>query len=105
MDCVATIASSGLDVFAHNVETVERLQGVVRDRRAGWAQSLAVLRGAKERGVRLTKTSLMLGCGEEKEEVGGEGRGREGVAEGVCVGVGAGEVMGGGQEGREGCIH
>jgi lipoic acid synthetase len=35
-------------VFAHNVETVPRLQSVVRDRRANWEQSIAVLRAAKE---------------------------------------------------------
>ncbi len=81
------MATSGLDVFAHNMETVERLQGVVRDRRANWKQSLAVLRHAKEVGFSyvdvqegqegqarkkkgvLTKTSLMLGLGETREEV------------------------------------
>jgi lipoic acid synthetase len=63
------VTRSGLDVFAHNVETVERLQGSVRDRRAGWAQSLGVLTAAKEYGARLTKTSLMLGCGETPDEV------------------------------------
>ena len=65
------MAGSGLDVFAHNVETVERLQSVVRDRRANWVQSLRVLKAAKEHGVRVTKTSIMLGCGEDKEEVRG----------------------------------
>ena len=63
-----TVATAGLDVFAHNVETVPRLQHAVRDRRANWAQSLRVLRTAKEH-VGLTKTSLMLGCGESREEV------------------------------------
>ncbi|KAI7838168.1 hypothetical protein COHA_008016 [Chlorella ohadii] len=68
-ECVDLVARSGLDVFAHNVETVERLQGVVRDRRANWAQSLGVLVAAKEAGVRVTKTSIMLGCGETPDEV------------------------------------
>lgn len=45
---------SGLDVYAHNIETVERLQGAVRDRRAGWSQSLGVLRAAKEAGARVS---------------------------------------------------
>lgn len=69
-DC-ATVACSGVDVFAHNVETVERLQGEVRDRRANWHQSLSVLRHAKEAGPPglVTKTSLMLGLGETKEDV------------------------------------
>ena len=35
--------TGGMDVFAHNVETVERLNSKVRDRRAGYKQSLAVL--------------------------------------------------------------
>jgi len=67
--CVQQVATSGLDVFAHNVETVQRLQSVVRDRRANWQQSLRVLAGAKDAGVGITKTSIMLGCGERKEEV------------------------------------
>lgn len=53
---------------------MERLQPVVRDRRANWRQSLSVLRAAKEvasrHGRRLvTKTSLMLGVGERPEEI------------------------------------
>lgn len=44
---VRMLASSGLDVFAHNVETVERLQRRVRDPRANYMQSLSVLRAAK----------------------------------------------------------
>ncbi len=46
-----------------------RLQGVVRDRRANWAQSIAALRAAKAAGARVTKTSIMLGCGEAPAEV------------------------------------
>lgn len=68
-DCVNQIVDSGLDVFAHNIETVERLQGAVRDRRAGWEQSMKVLRLAKEMGARVTKSSIMLGCGESPDEV------------------------------------
>ena len=52
------------EVLAHNIETVRRLQRKVRDRRAGYDQSLAILRHTKESGkVRYTKTSLMLGLG------------------------------------------
>ena len=51
------------------VAQVERLQGVVRDRRANWGQSLATLRAAKAAGARVTKTSIMLGCGEQPNEV------------------------------------
>jgi len=42
---------------------------VVRDRRANWVQSLGVLKAAKELGAKVTKTSIMLGCGETREEV------------------------------------
>ena len=65
---VERLADSGLDVYAHNVETVERLQSYVRDRRAGYHQSLRTLEHAKKSGV-YTKTSLMLGLGETKDEV------------------------------------
>ena len=54
-----------LDVFAHNVETVERLTPFVRDPRAKYRQSLQVLKAAKEINPDLvTKTSIMLGLGE-----------------------------------------
>jgi lipoic acid synthetase len=58
------------EVLAHNLETVERLHPSVRDRRAKYAQSLAVLAHAKQSGkVKYTKTSLMLGLGETEAEV------------------------------------
>ena len=58
------------DVFAHNMETVRRLTPKVRDRRASYVQSLQVLDFVKEKNPQIfTKTSLMLGLGEEKEEV------------------------------------
>lgn len=68
--CVETVALSGLDVFAHNVETVERLQWLVRDPRANYNQSIGVLVKAKKYNPKvITKTSLMLGLGEKDEEV------------------------------------
>ncbi|KAI0034296.1 mitochondrial Lipoyl synthase [Vararia minispora EC-137] len=69
MDHVAVVANSGLDVYAHNVETVEALTPFVRDRRATFRQSLKVLQRAKAEGVRVTKTSMMLGVGETEEQV------------------------------------
>jgi len=73
---VERVATSGLDVYAHNVETVERLQGRVRDPRANYKQSLEVLRRAKKNLTEtfpdrygITKTSIMLGFGESDEEV------------------------------------
>ncbi|XP_043510522.1 lipoyl synthase, mitochondrial isoform X3 [Frieseomelitta varia] len=69
-NCVATIVNSNLDVFAHNIETVERLTPFVRDRRAQYRQSLKVLKTAKEYKPELiTKSSIMLGLGETDEEI------------------------------------
>ncbi|KAG9027839.1 hypothetical protein FRB95_007349 [Tulasnella sp. JGI-2019a] len=66
---VEIVARSGLDVYAHNVETVEALTPFVRDRRANFRQSLKVLEWAKEAGVKVTKTSIMLGVGENEDQV------------------------------------
>ncbi|CAE6349082.1 unnamed protein product [Rhizoctonia solani] len=69
LSCVEQVARSGLDVYAHNVETVEALTPFVRDRRAKFHQSLAVLAHAKKSGVKITKTSIMLGVGETDEQL------------------------------------
>jgi lipoic acid synthetase len=67
---VRTVVATPLDVYAHNVETVERLSDRVRDPRAGYRQSLAILKEAKRgRPKFLTKSSLMLGLGETDEEI------------------------------------
>jgi lipoic acid synthetase len=67
---VETVVDSGLEVFAQNVETVRRLTHPVRDPRAGYEQTLAVLAHAKRhRPAVLTKTSLMLGLGETEGEI------------------------------------
>jgi lipoic acid synthetase len=68
-DDVRRIVEAGPDVIAHNVETVERLQWPVRDRRAGYEQSLSVLEQVAEESDVYTKTSLMLGVGEYDHEV------------------------------------
>ena len=58
------------EVLAHNLETVRRLQRSVRDLRANFDQSLAILAHAKKSGlVKFTKTSLMLGLGETDDEI------------------------------------
>ncbi len=68
--CVEEVVSAGPHVLAHNLETVERLTPSVRDARAGYRQSLELLRGAGSRHPRLvTKSSLMLGLGETRDEV------------------------------------
>ncbi|KAK5717353.1 hypothetical protein LTR15_009247 [Elasticomyces elasticus] len=68
LEMVKLVAQSGLDVYAHNMETTEELTPFVRDRRAKFRQSLAVLKAAKEAKPSLiTKTSIMLGLGETED--------------------------------------
>ena len=68
--CISKLVDVKPDVFAHNVETVERLTRRVRDPRAGYEQSLSVLEFVKKRDAsRYTKTSLMLGLGEKDSEI------------------------------------
>ena len=70
LEMVGKVARSGLDVYAHNVETVEDLTPMVRDRRATFRQSLSVLKHAKDTKEDLiTKTSIMLGLGESEEQI------------------------------------
>ena len=70
LEMVDLVAQSGLDVYAHNVETVGALTPQVRDRRATFRQSLAVLQRAKAaREGLITKTSIMLGLGETEEQL------------------------------------
>uniref|UniRef100_H3ABS5 Lipoyl synthase, mitochondrial n=1 Tax=Latimeria chalumnae TaxID=7897 RepID=H3ABS5_LATCH len=67
---VEKIALSGLDVYAHNVETVRELQRKARDPRANFDQSLSVLQHAKKvQPDLISKTSIMLGLGETDEQV------------------------------------
>ncbi|OAX83745.1 lipoyl synthase, mitochondrial [Emergomyces africanus] len=70
LEMVSLVANSGLDVYAHNVETVEALTPFVRDRRATFQQSLRVLKAAKiAKPDLITKTSLMLGLGETEAQL------------------------------------
>lgn len=69
-DLLEPLVKAKPDVFAHNIETVESQTKRVRDPRAGYRQSLDVLRLVKEIDpTRYTKSSIMLGLGEKKEEV------------------------------------
>jgi lipoic acid synthetase len=65
LDAVTTVVKPRLDVFSHNVERVKQLQGIVRDPRARYDQSLLVLKHAKvlKEGM-FTKSSIMLGLEE-----------------------------------------
>ncbi len=68
-ELVQKIVDAEPDVIAHNIETVDRLQWPVRDRRAGYEQSLSVLRQVDRESELYTKTSLMLGVGEYDHEI------------------------------------
>ena len=68
-----TLLENPPDVFAHNLETVERLSPIVRDRRASYERSLAVLDFARRAGheTLVTKSSIMVGLGETETELAG----------------------------------
>ncbi len=66
-DDLDTILDARPDILNHNLETVERLQKALRVQ-ATYRRSLFVLEYAKKRGF-VTKTGIMVGVGEEKEEI------------------------------------
>jgi len=68
-DVETTVRDGAPDVFAHNVEVVPSLQRRMRDARCSWERSVDVLKWAREAGANVTKTSLMVGCGETEDEV------------------------------------
>ncbi|MFA4989158.1 MAG: lipoyl synthase [Candidatus Omnitrophota bacterium] len=68
-EALRRVVNSGPFVLAHNLETIERLYSVIRPQ-AHYRRSLRLLAKAKEWGKGLiTKSSIMLGFGETKEEV------------------------------------
>jgi lipoic acid synthetase len=70
VDAIRTVVEARPDVIAHNIETTMFLSRKVRDPRAGYWQSLSVLRTIKKLdGSMPTKSSIMLGLGEKEEEV------------------------------------
>jgi len=70
IECLKRIVYAKPDVVGHNIETVERLSSLVRDRRANYRQSLNVLKDAKKLNPNIyTKSAMMLGLGENDEEV------------------------------------
>lgn len=69
-ELVKKVVDASPHVFGHNIETVKRLQSSVRDTRANYEQSLAVLKFVKKsRPDIFTKSSIMVGLGEKQEEV------------------------------------
>jgi len=79
LDAVDVVVGASPDVFAHNLETVPRLSRQVRVQ-ASYPRSYAILEHAKKRGA-ITKTGLMLGLGEDLDEV------REVLRETRAIGV------------------
>lgn len=71
LDALRVMAAARPEVFAHNLETVERLTPRVRDARASYRQSLKVLQEFKSLAAYdvFLKSGLMLGLGESMEEV------------------------------------
>ncbi len=67
LDALQTVVDAAPDILNHNTETVPRLYRRVRPQ-GRYAWTLQLLREAKARGMR-TKTGIMLGLGETKEEV------------------------------------
>ncbi|MBN2069318.1 MAG: lipoyl synthase [Opitutales bacterium] len=67
MDLLDIVLEAKPDILNHNMETVERLQRPVR-KTANKAHTLKVLEHAKAKGF-ITKSGLMLGIGEAKDEV------------------------------------
>ncbi|MDO8427874.1 MAG: lipoyl synthase [Candidatus Diapherotrites archaeon] len=69
-DCLDIVLNAKPDVFAHNIETVQRLQSTVRDPRANYVQSLFVLDYIKKQDSKMyTKSSIMVGLGEQDSEI------------------------------------
>lgn len=69
-DCLEKIVCAEPDVIGHNIEVVKRLQKIARDPRASYKQSLKLLHNIKVLNPKIkTKSSIMLGLGETREEV------------------------------------
>ena len=69
-DYVGVTVDAKPDVWAHNIEVVERLQRTIRDVRCSYDRSLGVLEYVKDRDPsRVTKSSIMVGIGEADDEV------------------------------------
>jgi lipoic acid synthetase len=66
-DQIQRIIEASPEVVSHNIETVEQLTRKVRIQAKYW-RSMEVLRKLKKGGMR-TKSGIMLGLGEKKEEV------------------------------------
>lgn len=70
-EAIRAVVGARPEVFAHNLETVERLSPSIRDHRAGYRRSLRVLAAAKggDGARQITKSGVMLGLGESRDEL------------------------------------
>jgi lipoic acid synthetase len=69
LESVATVIESGPDIFSHNIETVQRLYPSIRFK-SNYTTSFSLLRAAKTMEPKIfIKTGIMVGLGEEREEV------------------------------------
>src|SRR5580765_4096076 len=69
LDSIKTIIDAKPDIFSHNIETVRRLYPMIRFK-SDYTTSFGLLKAAKEMNPRIfTKTGIMVGLGEEKDEV------------------------------------
>jgi len=73
-DAIEKVIDAEPEVIGHNIETVQRLSPIIRDRRAEYSKSLSVLAkfrrfaNAKNKKI-ITKSGLMVGLGEKEDEV------------------------------------
>ena len=81
-DPLKKVLSSKPEVFAHNVEVVERLSPTMRHKRFSYKNSLQCLTEAANSGSALTKSSIMLGLGETDREI------EDCMNDLLCAGVG-----------------
>lgn len=69
LELIKIVVDAGPEIYNHNLETVRRLQKIVRPQ-AGYDRSLQVLQSVKELNPNLyTKSGIMLGLGETHDEV------------------------------------
>ncbi|EKE02221.1 MAG: hypothetical protein ACD_20C00410G0007 [uncultured bacterium] len=70
IDSLKNIIKSAPDIIGHNIETVERLTPLIRDKRASYEQSLNIHRTIKDINKKmLTKSSIQVGFGETQQEI------------------------------------
>ena len=66
-NAIKLVADAQPEIFAHNIETVERMHPTVRPQ-ARYQRTLDVLKQIKSHGL-VSKTSIMVGIGERDDEV------------------------------------